>query len=305
MDTSSEIMSLTIKFGAKSIALSLPASSKVSDMMLQLQTATDVLPRVQKLIFKGKVLTPDLTLKNAQLTNGSKIMLMAAAGFQSQFPVRSSSPIKRKSSPPKRSTPFKQIPVKSTGFDESRLKAWKQTGVVSLRDSGLQEVPITVWDLQSAVRVMDVGGNCLSAFPSNVKSLTNIQRLRLSGNQLKSDSISWQSFLLLSRLAVLAIDHNLLSTIPPEIGLLTSLRCLSVSHNKLTSVPSDIGNLVSLETLDLSYNCLEEVPSSLGSCTKISEINLTRNRLKSIPASWSQISFLKANLLSYAPVFLW
>lgn len=138
MDTSSEIMSLTIKFGAKSIALSLPASSKVSDMMLQLQTATDVLPRVQKLIFKGKVLTPDLTLKNAQLTNGSKIMLMAAAGFQSQFPVRSSSPIKRKSSPPKRSTPFKQIPVKSTGFDESRLKAWKQTGVVSLRDSGLQ-----------------------------------------------------------------------------------------------------------------------------------------------------------------------
>lgn len=55
MDTSSEIMSLTIKFGAKSIALSLPASSKVSDMMLQLQTATDVLPRVQKLIFKGEV----------------------------------------------------------------------------------------------------------------------------------------------------------------------------------------------------------------------------------------------------------
>lgn len=56
-----------------------------------------------------------------------------------QFPVRSASPVKRKTSPPKgSSSPFKQIPLKPMQVDESRLKAWKLTGVVSLRDSELQ-----------------------------------------------------------------------------------------------------------------------------------------------------------------------
>lgn len=138
MEKAGETTTLTIKFGVKSIAVSVPASSNVSDLMEQLQTTTDVLPRVQKLIFKGKVLTPDMTLKDAQLKNGSKIMLMAAQGFQSRFPVRSASPVKRKTSPPKNSLSSKQIPVKATQVDESRLKAWKLTGVASLRDSGLQ-----------------------------------------------------------------------------------------------------------------------------------------------------------------------
>jgi len=56
MEKTSETMNLTIKFGVKNIAMSLPASSKVSDLMQQLQTDTDVLPRVQKLIFKGEFL---------------------------------------------------------------------------------------------------------------------------------------------------------------------------------------------------------------------------------------------------------
>lgn len=56
-----------------------------------------------------------------------------------QFPVRSASPTKRKTSPPKStSLSFKQISLKPMQVDESRLKAWKLTGVVSLRDSELQ-----------------------------------------------------------------------------------------------------------------------------------------------------------------------
>jgi hypothetical protein len=53
MEKAGETTTLTIKFGVKSIAVSVPASSKVSDLMEQLQTTTDMLPRVQKLIFKG------------------------------------------------------------------------------------------------------------------------------------------------------------------------------------------------------------------------------------------------------------
>ncbi|KAG0623047.1 hypothetical protein M758_3G145100 [Ceratodon purpureus] len=297
MDKGGDAMNLTIKFGVTNIAISLPASSKVSDLMHQLQSATDILPRVQKLIFKGKVLTPDLTLKNAQLKDGSKIMLMAAQGFQSRFPVRSASPVKGKTSPPKSSITSKQIPLKPTEVEESRLKAWKLTGVVSLRDSGSQKVPAAVWSLQSAVRVLDLAGNCLSAFPSDIKGLTNLQRLRLWGNQLKSDSIDWKSLASLSQLSVLALDHNLLDTIPPEIGQLTSLKYFTASNNKLASIPEEIGNLRVLEKLDLSYNCLRDVPAGIGRCAQLSEINLTGNLLISIPASWSQMMFLKKLLL--------
>lgn len=47
-----------------------------------------------------------------------------------QFPARTSSPSKRSTSPIKQAVP--------TRIDESRLKAWKLTGIISLRDSGLQ-----------------------------------------------------------------------------------------------------------------------------------------------------------------------
>jgi len=157
----------------------------------------------------------------------------------------------------------------------------------------LQKVPAAIWSLQSAVRVLDLGGNCLSVFPSDIKGLTNLQRLRLSGNQLKSDTVSWQSLSSLGQLSVLALDHNLLDSIPPEIGLLISLRCFSAAYNKLTSVPDEIGNLTLLEKLDLSYNCIQDVPPSLGRCIQLSEVNLTGNRLMSVPASWSQMMFLK------------
>lgn len=143
------------------------------------------------------------------------------------------------------------------------------------------------------MRVLDLGGNCLSAFPSDINGLTNLQRLRLCGNQLKSDTIHWQSLTSLSQLSVLALDHNLLSTIPPEIGQLTSLRCFTASNNKLASVTDELGNLMLLEKLDLSFNCIRDVPSSIGRCIQLSEINLTGNLLMSIPASWSQMIFLK------------
>ena len=53
--------------------------------------------------------------------------------------MRSAEPVKRKTETTSSSLTSKH-PVKSSpeSVEESRLKAWKSTGVVSLRDSGLQ-----------------------------------------------------------------------------------------------------------------------------------------------------------------------
>jgi hypothetical protein len=75
-----------VKYGAQNINVEVPATGKVEDLMQQLQLHTQLLPRLQKLICKGKVLKGDMSLKTAQLTDGAKVMLMAAQGFQPRVP---------------------------------------------------------------------------------------------------------------------------------------------------------------------------------------------------------------------------
>jgi hypothetical protein len=121
-----------VKYGAQNINVEVPATGKVEDLMQQLQLHTQLLPRLQKLICKGKVLKGDMSLKTAQLTDGAKVMLMAAQGFQPRFPTKQST------------LPSKQAHSTATltlSLDETRVKAWKLTGIVSLRDSSLQVVP--------------------------------------------------------------------------------------------------------------------------------------------------------------------
>jgi uncharacterized ubiquitin-like protein YukD len=76
-----------VKYGAQNINVEVPATGKVEDLMQQLQLHTQLLPRLQKLICKGKVLKGDMSLKTAQLTDGAKVMLMAAQGFQPRVPT--------------------------------------------------------------------------------------------------------------------------------------------------------------------------------------------------------------------------
>lgn len=52
----------------------------------------------------------------------------------------------------------------------------------------------------------------------------------------------------------LYLDHNQLTSLPPEIGALESLRFLHISHNLLQSLPSEIGELHNLVELVIHNN---------------------------------------------------
>ncbi|CAK9254916.1 unnamed protein product [Sphagnum jensenii] len=277
-----------VKYGAQNINVEVPATGKVEDLMQQLQLHTQLLPRLQKLICKGKVLKGDMSLKTAQLTDGAKVMLMAAQGFQPRFPTKQST------------LPSKQAHSTATltlFLDETRVKAWKLTGIVSLRDSSLQKVPAAVWSIGLSVRVLDLGGNSLLELPLEVGSLTNLQRLQINGNGFKDGTISWQGLSSLSQLTMLTVDNNLLTVLPPEIGKLSALKSLNISNNKLTCLPEELGNLLQLEKLDLSHNCLSAVPSNLGRCIQLVEVNLSANQLTTIPTTFGQLRSLKIFLL--------
>jgi Leucine-rich repeat (LRR) protein len=73
--------------------------------------------------------------------------------------------------------------------------------------------------------------------PTTLSSLTRLESLNLSGNQI--------------------------TILPTQIGLLTSLQYLYLSDNQITILPTQIGLLTSLRILDLSYNKLSFIPSEL------------------------------------------
>lgn len=113
---STSAITVQVKFSGRTIPVTVPIEAAVRELKSLLQSLTNVLPRGQKLIFKGevlmfcasliicsvwiwlveiviliiierlidatgKVLEDPATLRSYQITNGSKIMLVASQGL--------------------------------------------------------------------------------------------------------------------------------------------------------------------------------------------------------------------------------
>ena len=88
---------------------------------------------------------------------------------------------------------------------------WAKTGIMSLRDAGMRELPENFLQppgAASSIRTADLGGNAFTALPASVADLTALMRLRLSCNALASKGVPWGELAGLQHLCVLALDHN-------------------------------------------------------------------------------------------------
>jgi CCR4-NOT transcription complex subunit 6 len=76
-----------------------------------------------------------------------------------------------------------------------------------------------------------------------------------------------------------------IKTLPPTSGLFsfTFLINLYLNHNALSSIPPEIAKLRHLELLDLSGNNLSSVPPELGMLTQLKEFYLFDNHLVTLP----------------------
>ncbi|XP_024541516.1 LRR repeats and ubiquitin-like domain-containing protein At2g30105 [Selaginella moellendorffii] len=277
---------VSVRHGQQTLDISLPSSARVSDLMERLQALTNVLPRGQKLIHKGKILTPDMTL-----ASGSKIMMMATQGTH-----QGSAPEMKKPSVLLKSKPAEKPATKIK--PPERVEVWKSTGYVSLRDTEVLEIPATVWALGQSIIILDLTSTMLRKVPAELSCLSKLKRLSLSGNSLDDTSIHWKSLCSLQSLELLELTANCLTSLPCEIQGLSSLRLLNVSRNKLTTLPDDIGMLSRLERLNLSNNSLREIPSSIGHCSALTNINLSSNFLTLVPPSIGELRKLKSLLLA-------
>lgn len=287
-------ITVNVKFSGRSIPVEISDDSTVKRLKSLLQPLTNVLSRGQKLIFKGKVLVDEMTLKSSEVGNGAKIMLMASQGLhQGDEPIRketSNLPTARRMPEdmrPKRDVP--QAPVV-----KSQLERWKATGVVALSECNLKTLPDEVLTCGPSARVLDLSHNAIQHLPATINSLSSLQKLILNRNEMTDDSLSWEELASLKSLMVISLNQNHIATLPPAVATLTSLRQLHIAHNELTGLPSEIGLLTGLEVLKVNNNRIPSIPESIGGCASLIEVDLSSNLLVELPENISKLKYLKA-----------
>ncbi len=106
--------------------------------------------------------------------------------------------------------------------------------------------------------------------------LTRLQVLDLSGNQLSTVP---RGIEYLAEVRELNLNGNRLTSLPPKIGDLKQLRRLTLWRNDLITLSDDIQDLTHLEKLDLTDNHLTTLPDGLGRLPHLRRLDLHKNAL--------------------------
>jgi len=311
-------LSLQIKYGPTMISLNqFNESSTLLQLQEAVEDATEVMKRKQKLLCKGKILTalpPKTTLKEANIVNGAKLMLLSTAGgSQSQGAValQASQNAKMealkdrlKSSNNNRQTSTSSSLAKTATaawMMQARIDAWSNTGIAALRDLKLPEIPDEIFTKASCcenIRVLDLGGNNFSSLSPAIINLKKLEKLRLSFNLLKNDGMPWEAMCSMTQLIVLALDNNKLTEAPECISSLVNLQKLTLDHNDLASLPENaFSGLKSLRALTLNSNRLNALPISLSECSLLEELDASKNKISKVPPEFGKLTALKIFLL--------
>lgn len=100
--------------------------------------------------------------------------------------------------------------------------------------------------------ILDLSNQGLTKVPDNVFSMTNLQELNISDNQITGAIQAEIGHL--KNLKVLIASNNLMTGVPAEVGQLTNLQILDLSNNQLTGLPNELANLKNLKTFNISGN---------------------------------------------------
>lgn len=292
------VITIHVKFSGRTISLSLSPESTGSDLKSLLQPLTDVLPRGQKLIFKGKVLADSMSLKSLQINDGSKVMLIASQGLQQGDGLLLKDAPSATSNLKKDRFAHQNQVHSVTVIEKTRSERWKLTGVAALSECLLKAVPDEVLDCGPSLRVLDLTNNLIQEVPAKIGFLKSLSKLYLNANDLSDEKISWDGISQLKSLTVLSLNQNKLTTLSTAVGKLISLSQLHITKNKLSYLPDELGLLNQLQILKANNNRIISVPASIGNCSSLVEVDLSSNLLAEVPETFGKLRYLKALHLS-------
>uniref|UniRef100_A0A7S3LPC5 Uncharacterized protein n=1 Tax=Aplanochytrium stocchinoi TaxID=215587 RepID=A0A7S3LPC5_9STRA len=128
--------------------------------------------------------------------------------------------------------------------------------------------------------------------------LRGINRLEMRLAPDVLTSINGPDLKRLRNLSTLILNHNSLSSLPGEIGLLNELRFLELSHNKLSSLPESMSNLSKLELLNLDNNMFEHL-GTLEGMTSLSTLRAANNEIVEIELAFEGLVRLATLSISH------
>lgn len=105
------------------------------------------------------------------------------------------------------------------------------------------------WTFQP-LTYLDLSSNVIQAMPANIKIFEELSVLNVRDLD--------EAFAVLIPVC-LQLQHNSLTSLPAEIGLLRKLTKLNASHNNIKTLPSEIYKLTELQVLILSHNHIESI----------------------------------------------
>mmetsp|Transcript_28398 Transcript_28398/g.54101 ORF Transcript_28398/g.54101 Transcript_28398/m.54101 type:complete len:312 (-) Transcript_28398:142-1077(-) len=171
-----------------------------------------------------------------------------------------------------------------------RQETWALTGMVSLRDARLKELPREALNLGAKVKVLDAANNVIGYLPPGIGDCVQMTRLVLSQNKITTLPTQIGQ---LHALKVLVLDFNVITSLPEEIGHLIKLEKLNLAKNELRSLPSSMSNLCQLKELNISNNLITILPPTLGQCKAMESITANNNALLELPAELGGMKRLK------------
>jgi Leucine-rich repeat (LRR) protein len=115
-----------------------------------------------------------------------------------------------------------------------------------------------------SLKYLNLSQNRLRSFPSIEISLTQLNQLILSFNQISSwgDPIITLEHIK-DGVSEILLSNNNLSNIPPEIEVMGKLKVLDVSNNNLNDLPHTLGYINSLQIIKLEGNCIKSIRQTL------------------------------------------
>ncbi|XP_019942538.2 fibromodulin a [Paralichthys olivaceus] len=144
---------------------------------------------------------------------------------------------------------------------------------------GLTAMP----NVSAHIKYLYLQNNAITAVPeSALANATSLVWLMMHHNQLTSEAIDKKVFLKLKGLERLYLQHNNLTSIPPNLP--RSLRDLRISHNNIEKVsPADLEGMDNLTILYLHDNALTDMSTSLKALTSLTLLDISGNKLTKVP----------------------
>lgn len=149
-------------------------------------------------------------------------------------------------------------------------------------------------ELQSAqntqANTFDIYAHCTADFIEEICKIESLTDLRMTLVDSLPTAIGQ-----LKKLERLRISGKNLKYIPDEIGQLATLKRLSIGDAEaLLSIPNTIGNLSQLTRLEITRTNISRLPDSIGQLQHLERLHLRRNyELRYLPASLGKLAALK------------